>query len=210
MSVLSRRSGEPPRRGAPADLLVIGLGNPGAEFDRTRHNIGADAAAALADRYGEKLTKAKERALVAELRIGDKRVAVAFPQTFMNNSGESVRLLARRFGIEDADHLVVMHDELDLDVGRLKLKAGGGLAGHNGLRSITQHVGTTDYLRLRIGIGRPPSSQLGRDFVLRRPGKAEQADLDDAVQRVCDAIEQLLHEGLEATMNTVNRRSNDD
>lgn len=210
MSVLSRRSGEPPRRGTPADLLVIGLGNPGAEFDRTRHNIGAAAAAALATRHGEQLTKSKkERALAAELRIGEHRVAVAFPQTFMNNSGESVRLLARRFGIEEADKLVVMHDELDLDVGRLKLKAGGGLAGHNGLRSITQHVGTTDYLRLRIGLGRPPASQLGRDFVLRRPGKAEQAELDEAVQRVCDAVEQLLQEGLEATMNTVNRRSSD-
>ena len=210
MSVLSRRSGEPPRRGTPADLLVIGLGNPGAEFDKTRHNIGADAVVALAARHGEKLAKAKERALAAEFRIGEHRVAVAFPQTFMNNSGESVRLLARRFGIEDADKLLVIHDEIDLDVGRLKLKAGGGLAGHNGLRSITQHVGTTDYLRLRIGVGRPPASQLGRDFVLRRPGKAEQAELDDAIERVCDAVEQLLDEGLEAAMNTVNRRSKPD
>ncbi|MCL4164538.1 UNVERIFIED_CONTAM: hypothetical protein GTU68_049880 [Idotea baltica] len=124
----------------------------------------------------------------------------------MNNSGESVRLLARRYGIEDADKLVVIHDELDLDVGRLKLKAGGGLAGHNGLRSITQHVGTTDYLRLRIGVGRPPASQLGRDFVLRRPGKNEQIELDQAIDRVCDAVEQLLTDGLEATMNRVNRK----
>ncbi|MEZ5342107.1 MAG: aminoacyl-tRNA hydrolase [Acidimicrobiales bacterium] len=210
MSVLSRRSGEPPRRGTPADLLVIGLGNPGSEFDKTRHNVGADAVIAMAARHGQTLSKGKERALVAELRVGHHRVAVAFPQTFMNNSGESVRLLARRFGVEEADKLVVIHDELDLDVGRIKLKAGGGLAGHNGLRSITQHVGTTDYLRLRIGVGRPPASQLGRDYVLRRPGKSEQIELEHAIERSCDAIEQLLADGLEATMNTVNRRAKDD
>ncbi len=207
MSLLSRKPGEARRRGTPADLLVIGLGNPGSEFESTRHNVGADTVMLLAQRHNEKLSRGKERALAAELRIGSKRVAVAFPQTFMNNSGESVRLLARRFGIDDAEQVIVVHDELDLDVGRLKLKQGGGLAGHNGLRSITQHLGTTDYLRLRIGIGRPPSSQAGRDFVLRRPGKAERVDLDISIARAADAIEQLLVEGLDATMSTINRRS---
>lgn len=207
MSLLSRKLGEGRRRGTPADLLVVGLGNPGAQFESTRHNVGADLVTVLAARYGERLQRGKERALVAELRIGGKRVAVAFPQTFMNNSGESVRILARRYGIEDASDLVIVHDELDLDVGRLKLKAGGGLAGHNGLRSITQHLGTTDFVRLRIGIGKPPASQAPRDFVLRRPGKAERAALDAAVERAADAIEQLLAEGIDATMNTVNRRT---
>lgn len=206
MSVLSRRSGSEPRRGTPSDLLVIGLGNPGAEFAGTRHNIGADLVSALAERHGEALRKAKERALVAELRIGEHRVAVAFPQTFMNNSGESVQLLARRFGILEADKLVVVHDELDLEVGRMKLKCGGGLAGHNGLRSITQHVGTTDYVRLRIGIGKPPASQMGRDYVLRRPGKTDAKALAEVLDRGCDAIELLLGEGIDAAMNVVNRR----
>lgn len=206
MSILSRKPGEGRRRGTPADLLVVGLGNPGTEFESTRHNVGADLVSVLASRHGEKLQRGKERSLVAELRIGAKRVAVAFPQTFMNNSGESVRLLTRRYGIEDAANLVIAHDELDLDIGRLKIKAGGGLAGHNGLRSITQHLGTTDYVRLRIGIGKPPASQAPRDFVLRKPGKADRVTLDVAVERAADAVEQLLAEGIDATMNTVNRR----
>jgi PTH1 family peptidyl-tRNA hydrolase len=207
VSILSRKPGEGRRRGTPADLLVVGLGNPGAEFESTRHNVGAELVALLAERHGGKLQRGKERALVAELRIGDKRVAVAFPQTFMNNSGESVRLLTRRYGIEDAANLVIAHDELDLEVGRLKLKAGGGLAGHNGLRSITQHLGTTDYVRLRIGIGKPPASQAPRDFVLRRPSKPDRAALDVSIEEAADAIEQLLDHGIDATMNTVNRRS---
>lgn len=206
MSILSRKPGEGRRRGTPADLLVVGLGNPGAEFEATRHNVGADLVSVLAHRHGEKLQRGKERALVAEVRVGDKRVAVAFPQTFMNNSGEAVRMLTRRYGIEDAADLVIAHDELDLDVGRLKLKAGGGLAGHNGLRSITQHLGTTDYVRLRIGIGRPPTSQAGRDFVLRKPSKADRAALDVAIERAADAIELMVEEGLDATMNEINRR----
>lgn len=206
MSVLSRKPGEGRRRGTPADLLVVGLGNPGAEFESTRHNVGADLVSVLARRHGERLQRGKERALVAELRIGSKRVAVAFPQTFMNNSGESVRMLTRRYGIEDAGNLVIAHDELDLDIGRLKLKAGGGLAGHNGLRSITQHLGTTDYVRLRIGIGRPPASQAGRDFVLRKPSKADREALDIAVDRAADAIELMVEEGVDATMNEINRR----
>lgn len=207
MSFLSRKPGERQRKGTPADLLVVGLGNPGADFEATRHNVGADLVALLASRHGSSLSRGKERALVSELRIGDKRVAVAFPQTFMNNSGEAVRLLTRRYGIEEAANLVIAHDELDLDVGRLKIKAGGGLAGHNGLRSITQHLGTTDYVRLRIGIGKPPASQAARDFVLRKPGKADREVLAAAIERAADAVEQLLSEGIDATMNTVNRRS---
>ncbi len=206
MSILSRKPGEGRRRGTPADLLVVGLGNPGAEFESTRHNVGAELVSLLAQRHGERLQRGKERALAAELRIGPKRVAVAFPQTFMNNSGESVRMLTRRYGIEDASNLVIAHDELDLEVGRLKLKAGGGLAGHNGLRSITQHLGTTDYVRLRIGIGKPPASQAPRDFVLRRPSKADRAALDVSIEQAADAIEQLLDQGIDAAMNTVNRR----
>lgn len=194
------------RRGTPADLLVVGLGNPGREYEGTRHNVGAETVALLADRHGDALRKGKERALTAELRIAGLRVAVAFPQTFMNRSGESVQLLARRYGIEDPGTLVVVHDELDLEVGRVKLKQGGGLAGHNGLRSITEHLGTTDYVRLRIGIGRPPGSQAGKDFVLRQPGKAERASLDDAISQAADAVEHVATSGVEAAMNVVNRR----
>ncbi len=206
MSLLSRRPGEPQRRGTPSDFLVVGLGNPGPEFDHTRHNVGAECVMVMALRHGTKLAKAKERALVGEVMVGAKRVALAFPQTYMNNSGESVRLLARRFGIETGDQLIVVHDELDLETGRLKLKQGGGMAGHNGLKSIMQHVGTTDFVRLRIGVGKPPASQAGRDYVLRRPGKAEQTILDVAVERSVDAIEMLVTDGIDAAMAVVNRR----
>lgn len=206
MSLLARRPGEPRRRGTPADLLVIGLGNPGKEFAGTRHNVGAAVVASLAERHGSSLKKSKERSLVAEIRIGDKRVALGFPQTYMNNSGEAVRVLIRRYGIELAEQLVIAHDELDLDLGRLRLKQGGGLAGHNGLRSITQHLGTTDYVRLRIGIGKPPPSQAGRDFVLRRPSKSDAKALDASVEAAADAIERVATEGPEAAMGVVNRK----
>lgn len=206
MSLLARRAGEPRRRGTPSDFLVVGLGNPGPEFDQTRHNVGAECVEILARRHDASLVKSKERALTAEVVIAGRRVALAFPQTYMNNSGESVRLLARRFGIETGDQLIVVHDELDLDTGRLKLKQGGGMAGHNGLKSITQHVGTTDFARLRIGVGRPPASQAGRDYVLRRPGKAERAVLDAAVEAAADAVERVVADGIDAAMAVVNQR----
>lgn len=203
----ARRNEE--RRGTPADLLVVGLGNPGPEYEGTRHNVGADAVALLAQRHGEELRKGRERALVAEVRIAGQRVALAFPLTFMNLSGESVQLLVRRHGIDDPTRLVVVHDELDLDVGRIKVKQGGGLAGHNGLKSITQHLGTTDYTRIRIGIGRPPGSQAGKDFVLRRPAKTERGALDDALAQAADAVEHIAASGVEAAMNVANRRPGD-
>jgi PTH1 family peptidyl-tRNA hydrolase len=161
----------------------------------------------LAERAGTRLRKTKARAMAAGVLMNSKRVVLAFPQTFMNNSGESVRLLVRSYGIQEAHHIVVVHDELDLEVGRLRLKQGGGLAGHNGLRSITNHLGTTEYVRLRIGVGKPPTSQHGSEWVLRRPGKADREILDAAVERAADAIEQFTAEGIERTMATVNRRS---
>ena len=160
MSAFSRRLGEPGRKGTPADLLVVGLGNPGDQFEGTRHNLGAAVVQVLADRAEARLRKTKARALAAGVLMNDNRVVLAFPLTFMNHSGEAVRLLVRSYGIQEANHIVIIHDELDLESGRLRLKAGGGLAGHNGLRSVTQHIGTTEYIRLRIGIGRPPACLL--------------------------------------------------
>ena len=206
MSAFSRRLGGQGRKGTPADLLIIGLGNPGAQFEGTRHNLGAEVVALLAERAGTRLRKTKARALAAGVVLNDNRVVLAFPQTFMNNSGEAARMLVRAYGIQEASHIVIIHDEIDLDVGRLRLKAGGGLAGHNGLRSITQHIGTTEYIRLRIGIGKPPPSQVGSEYVLRKPGKAERATLDQAVEAAADAIELLTEVGVDAAMAQVNRR----
>ena len=195
------------RTGEPAALLVVGLGNPGDDYDGTRHNVGADVIAVLADRHGGSLRRSKELALSCEVRIGGQRVALAFPQTFMNESGQSVRKLTHRHGVDDPARIVVVHDELDLPVGSLRVKVGGGMAGHNGLKSITAHLKTQDYLRIRIGVGRPPGRQAGADYVLRRPGKAEVAELGVIVQEAADAVEAILAEGVDATMGSVNARS---
>lgn len=194
------------RRGTPADLLVVGLGNPGEEYAGTRHNVGADTVALLARRHGGTLKRGKERALSAEVRIGGRRVALAFPQTYYNESGQAVRLLAQRHGVEDPRKVVVVHDELDLDVGRLKVKAGGGLAGNNGLKSIKSHLHTDDFVRVRIGVGKPPGRQDGADHVLRRPGKAERAELDVVVEEAADAVEVIAIDGVEAAMGRFNQR----
>lgn len=197
------------RRGTPADLLVVGLGNPGADYAGTRHNAGADVVATLAERHGGKLARAKrERALADEVQLAGKRVALAFPQTYMNVSGESVTLLVKRFGITDPARIVVVHDELDLPLGRLKLKEGGGLAGHNGLRSIKAHLHTDAFLRVRIGIGKPPGGKEGgADHVLKRPSKRARTELDVVVQEAADAVELIAAEGMAVAMNRYNART---
>jgi peptidyl-tRNA hydrolase, PTH1 family len=190
-----------------ADLLVVGLGNPGEEYARSRHNLGAEVVAELAARHGGRLKLAKkERALVAEVTIAGRRVTLAFPQTYVNDSGESVRLLVRRHDIEDPSHVVIVHDELDLPVGRLKVKDGGGLAGHNGLRSLKQHLHSDAFVRVRIGVGKPPSKDRGADHVLRRVSKKERAELDVVVQEAADAVELLVADGVAAAMTTYNAR----
>jgi PTH1 family peptidyl-tRNA hydrolase len=187
--------------------VAVGLGNPGTNFDATRHNLGADVVARLAGRYGTSLRKGKERALVAEVRSGGRYLVLAFPQTYVNLSGESVSRLVRRFGIQDDPRrLVVVHDELDLPVGRVKVKEGGGTAGHNGLESIRSHLHTGAFLRVRIGVGKPPGRQEGADFVLRRPPKAEQTELDVSMEEAADAVVAILEEGPEVAMNRYNGR----
>ncbi|MGH9113423.1 MAG: aminoacyl-tRNA hydrolase [Acidimicrobiales bacterium] len=207
MALFGRRGAAAERRGTPADLLVVGLGNPGADYQHTRHNVGADVVALLADRHGGSLKRSKERALVGEVRIGAERVALAFPQTYMNLSGESVALLVKRHGITDAERVVVVHDELDLPLGRVKVKRGGGLAGHNGLRSIKAHLHTDEFLRVRIGVGKPPRKEQGVDHVLRRPSKSDRVELDIAVQEAADAVEAILADGVDAAMNRYNTRA---
>jgi PTH1 family peptidyl-tRNA hydrolase len=160
--------------------------------------------ALLAERHGGRLRKAKERSLVGEVRVGGALLALAFPQTYMNESGLAVTALVRRYGIEDLDRLVVVHDELDLPSGRVKVKVGGGSAGNNGIKSVVAHLHTGDFVRVRIGIGKPPGRQTGTDYVLKRPGKAERTELDVAVVEAADAVEAILAEGADAAMNRFN------
>ena len=201
---LLRRGERPERRGTPADWLVLGLGNPGKEYERSRHNVGAEVVDELARRVGVTLTRSRERALSAEATLHGCRVALARPLTYMNDSGEAAQLLVRRHGVTDAGRIVVVHDELDLPPGALKVKVGGGLAGHNGLRSLLAHLHTTDFVRVRIGVGKPPSKDRGADHVLRRVGRKEREELDVAVQRAADAVEVIVAEGPAAAMTRFN------
>jgi PTH1 family peptidyl-tRNA hydrolase len=192
-----------PRWGTPADLLVVGLGNPGAEYRGSRHNLGAEVVELVAQRHGGRLRKRKERALVDEVTIDGRRVALAIPITYVNDSGHAVGALVRRFGVSPAQ-LVVVHDELDLPVAELRVKSGGGLAGHNGLRSIVDHLHTQDFQRVRIGVGKPASKEHGADHVLNRFGKRERAEVDVTVEQAADAVEAIVRDGVEAAMNQFN------
>ena len=193
-----------PKRGTPFDWLIVGLGNPGKEYERSRHNVGAEAVAVLARRSGVSLKAGRDRALVAETSLHGQRCVLAFPTTFMNLSGESVGALVRRYGFGEPGRIVVIHDELDLPPGALRVKVGGGLAGHNGLRSITQHLKTQDYVRIRIGVGKPPSKEQGANHVLSRIPKAEREVLDVAVERAADAAEAIVSNGADAAMAQFN------
>jgi PTH1 family peptidyl-tRNA hydrolase len=201
-----RRDRRPERRGTPADVLVVGLGNPGDEYKHTRHNVGADVVEILAKRHGARLRKGKERAHVDEVRVGDKRVALAVPMTYMNDSGQAVAALARRFGV-GPEQLVIVHDELDLPPATLKVKAGGGLAGHNGLRSIKQHLKSDAFLRVRIGVGKPVSKEHGANHVLNRFSKRERSEIDVTLEEAADAVECIATDGVAAAMNRYNTRS---
>jgi PTH1 family peptidyl-tRNA hydrolase len=181
--------------------LVVGLGNPGAEFAGSLHNAGSDAVTVLAERYGTTLrTEKGVPARVGLATVAGKRVALAVPTTYMNESGLAVRALANRFGVTDPAAVVIVHDELDLPPGTVRLKAGGGLAGHNGLRSIAEHLHTNDFLRVRIGVGKPPSAAAGAAHVLKRPPRAVREVLSTSVEIAADAVERITAEGIDAAM----------
>jgi PTH1 family peptidyl-tRNA hydrolase len=186
---------------APGPALVVGLGNPGPEYSETRHNVGFRVVELLAARAGGgRFSKHRSNADVLEGRLAGRRVVLARPRTYMNVSGGPVAGLVQYFSVAAAD-LVVVHDDLDLGFGVIRLKLGGGEGGHNGLRSITSSIGTRDYLRVRFGIGRPPGRQDPADFVLKRFSGAERKDVEFAVDLAADACEALLSDGLEPTQN---------
>ena len=194
------------RRGEHAstlDLLVAGLGNPGREYADTRHNVGFMVADELARRHGASF-RSKFSGEVADLRL-DCRVALLKPQTFMNESGRSVGAAVRFFKVPP-EALLVVHDEVDLEPGRLQARLGGGLAGHNGLRSVAQHLRTGDFLRLRVGVGRPERGDRRpvADFVLSP--FAPDLDVENLVARAADAVELVATEGLEPAQQRFNER----
>lgn len=187
-------------------FLVVGLGNPGKKYARTRHNVGQDAVELLASQLSSPLKNAKQRALVSETRIDDTPVVLAVPVTYMNDSGEAVGPLVRHFKIADLDHVIIIHDELDLEPGVVRVKVGGGLAGHNGLRSISQHLKSDDYVRIRIGVGKPRTKEQGADHVLNRIPVAERKVLDESIARALDAVRLIVSDGVTAAMQHTNSR----
>jgi peptidyl-tRNA hydrolase, PTH1 family len=197
---LGRRA--PAERVSSLDLIVAGLGNPGPEYERTRHNLGWLVADELARRHGGSF-RSKFSGRLAEVRIDDRRVALLKPETYMNESGRSLSAAARFFKVEP-EALLVVHDDVDLEPGRLQARAGGGLAGHNGLRSIAEALGTQEFLRLRVGVGRPGRGDRRSvsDYVLSGFGPDE--DVDALVTRSADAVETLVREGLETAQARFN------
>ena len=186
----------------PGPALVVGLGNPGPDYAETRHNVGTRVAALLAARAGAGRFSVHKRTNsdVAQGRRSGRPVTVAVPRTYMNLSGGPVAGLVQYFSIPPAE-VIVVHDELDLEFGVVRLKRGGGEGGHNGLRSISRSLGTRDYLRVRFGIGRPPGRQDPADYVLKRFSGAEKKELDLGIDLAADATEALLADGLEAAQN---------
>ncbi|MDY6997608.1 MAG: aminoacyl-tRNA hydrolase [Actinomycetota bacterium] len=184
-------------------LLVVGLGNPGPNYARTRHNVGFMVADILATRLGDtfKVHK-KSGAEVATGRLAGRSVVLAKPRVYMNESGRQVGPLAKFYSVSPAD-VVVIHDELDIDFGRIRLKRGGGEGGHNGLRSVASALGTKDFQRVRIGIGRPPGRQDPAAYVLQPFSSTERTEVPTVCEQAADATELLIAEGLEPAQNTV-------
>lgn len=181
--------------------LVAGLGNPEDEYGGTRHNVGADLVRLLARREHVELSRNKRiRCEEAQVRFGDQRVMLVVPMSYMNNSGGPVQQAAAWFDVPP-ERIVACHDELDIEPGQLRLKQGGGAGGHNGLKDLDRALGTPGYLRVRIGVGRPPGRMPASDHVLRRFAPKEREEIDVTLEHAADAVEMLVREGLEPTQN---------
>ncbi|HEX7825936.1 MAG TPA: aminoacyl-tRNA hydrolase [Mycobacterium sp.] len=184
-------------------LLVVGLGNPGPDYAKTRHNLGFMVADVLAGRIGSgfKVHK-KSGAEVTTGRLGGRSVVLAKPRVYMNESGRQVGPLAKFYSVAPAD-VIILHDELDIDFGRIRLKFGGGVAGHNGLRSVGSALGTNDFQRIRLGVGRPPGRKSGASFVLENFSSTERPEIPTICEQAADATELLIELGLVDAQNTV-------
>jgi peptidyl-tRNA hydrolase, PTH1 family len=184
--------------------LIVGLGNPGPQYAGNRHNAGFMVVDVLAARIGGRFKAHKHRADVVEGRVADRRAILAKPKTYMNESGGPVAAIRSFFGVP-LDRVVVVHDELDLDVGIVRLKFDGGDNGHNGLRSVTKSLGSKDYLRVRIGVGRPPGRMDPAAFVLTDVPAVAREDFRTQLEIAADAVESLVDHGLEATQNALHQ-----
>jgi PTH1 family peptidyl-tRNA hydrolase len=185
--------------------LIVGLGNPGLRYARTRHNAGFDAVDVIAERLGWRFDQRRSQALLASGVVGTEKLLLAKPQTYMNESGMSVGELVRFYKLAPATDLLVICDDLDLPVAKLRLRARGAAGGQHGLESTIRHIGTTDFARLKIGIGRPPNGRWENvDFLLSQPRGDERIALDTAIDRAADAAMAWMSDGVEAASNRFN------
>jgi PTH1 family peptidyl-tRNA hydrolase len=185
--------------------IIIGLGNPGKKYERTRHNAGFLAVDEIARDLRFSLLQEKYHAFVGKCRIGGEEALVAKPQTFMNESGRSVGAILRYTYAKAAD-LIVVHDELDLPLGAVRVKTGGGHGGHNGLRSIIEYIGTADFIRVRVGVGRPAPGRDAADYVLSPFGADERKTADESFLRAAQAVQSIVMHGLTRAMNEFNKK----
>lgn len=185
-------------------FLIVGLGNPGKKYAETRHNLGFRVIKDLAEKHRIDVSGIKKMALIGQGIILRKKVILAQPQTFMNLSGQSVVSLINYFKIP-LENCLIIYDDLDLEPGKLRMRKAGGHGGHNGIRSIIDSLGTKDFPRLRIGIGRPKNLMPARDFVLKQIDQAEMSLIEQAISLSCQGIELWLEQGIEQAMNQINR-----
>jgi PTH1 family peptidyl-tRNA hydrolase len=185
--------------------LLVGLGNPGSDYERTRHNVGFMVADCVARRLGASFTSKKFGAEIAEAEVAGEKVLLLKPQTFMNHSGEPVGATARFYKVAPAD-VVVAHDDLELDPFRVQVKIGGGHGGNNGLRSVNAHLGTADFVRVRVGVGRPPHPSQSAGWVLAKFPKGLEGPLEECVELAAEAMLSVAEVGATKAMNEFNRR----
>jgi PTH1 family peptidyl-tRNA hydrolase len=186
-------------------FIIAGLGNPSREYEKTRHNVGFEAIDLLADKLGIKCTDKKHKAYCGMGMIGTEKVILSKPQTYMNLSGESIGSMADYYKVEP-DHIIVICDDINLEEGQLRIRAKGSAGGHNGLKSIINHLGSQEFLRIRVGVGEKPKEMDLADYVLGRFPKAQEALMDDAYKAAAEASVKIVEDGADAAMNLYNRK----
>lgn len=199
----ARKSEAEPQDGL-GNFLIVGLGNPGKEYKDSRHNAGFMVIDALAKKLEMPLTRVQSSAIVASKTVEGNRIVLAKPQTYMNNSGNSVSALVKFYKVEH-EHLMVINDDIDLPFGVLRMRPGGGSAGQKGLQSIIERLGTKDFPRLRVGVGRPAGAQVGAGYVLKGFSRQEAMDLEFVLHDASDAVLEYIRNGLESAMNKYNK-----
>lgn len=204
---LFHKKNAPEDGSAPTNYLIVGLGNPGREYRETRHNIGFMVIDTFATRHEIRMTKVQNKAITSSARIGEARITLVKPQTYMNLSGEAVAALVRYYKLP-LENLIVVHDDVDLPFFTIRMRPGGGSAGQKGIASIIKSLGTQEFARLRMGIGRPPGQMDAADYVLQRFTRSEQEQLPLFLSRAAEALDCYLNNGIEFAMNRYNSSEN--